>query len=208
MRVLVACECSGRVREAFRSRGHDAWSCDIKRSEDGSPHHIASDMFEVIQDGWDLMIAFPPCTHLAVSGARHFKKKRADGRQQAGIDFFLRVARARVPRIAIENPVGIMSKVWRQPDQIIQPWMFGDEAQKSTCLWLKGLPHLVPTKIVDKGEFYTAPSGKRLPAWYANAGSDGQDRATVRSRTFMGIAEAMAEQWGGYSDLVSLMEAA
>ena len=203
MKVLVACECSGRVREAFRAKGHDAWSCDMKPAEDASPHHFTGDMFDVIGGGWDLMIAFPPCTHLAVSGARHFEKKRADGRQQEGIDFFLRVAHVDIPRVAIENPVGIMSQLWREPDQVIQPWMFGDEAQKSTCLWLKGLPRLVPTKIVGKGEFYVSPSGKRLPRWYA----DNKD-STIRSRTFMGIAHAMADQWSGYTDLVTAMEAA
>jgi len=146
---------------------------------------------EVMGKGWDLMIAFPPCTHLAVSGAKHFAKKRADGRQQQGIDFFLQVVNANIPKIVVENPVGIMSTLFRKPDQIIQPWQFGDTAQKTTCLWLKDMPPLKHTNIVDKGEFYTAPSGKRLPKWYSDNKS-----AKARSKTFQGIADAMAQQWG------------
>jgi hypothetical protein len=193
MKVLIACEYSGRVRDAFLSVGHYAMSCDLVPTDSPGPHY-QGDVFDVMDQGWDLMIAFPPCTHLAVSGAKHFAAKRADGRQQSGIDFFMRIAQANIPRIAVENPVGIMSNVWRKPDQIIQPWQFGDRAQKTTCLWLKNLPPLVPTEIVDKGEFYVSPSGKRLPKWYSDNKS-----AKVRSTTFPGIAKAMADQWGRVS---------
>ena len=190
MRVLVACEYSGTVRDAFAKLGHDAWSCDILPT-DSPGQHYQCDIMEVMGKGWDLMIAFPLCTHLAVSGAKHFAKKRADGRQQQGIDFFLQVVNANIPKIVVENPVGIMSTLFRKPDQIIQPWQFGDTAQKTTCLWLKDMPPLKHTNIVDKGEFYTAPSGKRLPKWYSDNKS-----AKARSKTFQGIADAMAQQWG------------
>ena len=207
MRVLVACEYSGRVREAFRRLGHDAWSCDLLPSEDGSKHHFQGDVMLIAEDGlqakgeyfpvpWDLMIAHPPCTHLAVSGARHFDAKREDGRQQEAVEFFLKLARAPIPRIAIENPVCIMSSIWRKPDQIIQPWQYGTGETKATCLWLKGLPHLVPTNVV---------SG-RHPRIHLMPPSP--DRWKERSRTYEGIAQAMAEQWGGYADLVTQMEAA
>jgi len=189
MRVLVACEYSGTVRDAFIANGHEAMSCDLEPTDFSGPHY-QGDVFDIIGNGWDLMIAFPPCTHLAVSGARHFAQKRADGRQQQGVDFFLKIANTDIPRIAVENPVGIMSTIYRKPDQIIQPWQFGDKAQKTTCLWLKNLPLLTHTDIVDKGDFYIAPSGKKLPAWYSNAS------AKVRSKTFQGIADAMATQWG------------
>jgi plasmid maintenance system killer protein len=196
MRVLIACEYSGRVREAFRRRGHDAWSCDLLESEDGSHRHIQGDVLEVIGRRWDLMVAHPPCTHLAVSGSRHFEAKRADGRQQEGIEFFLALARAPIPRIAIENPVCIMSSIWREPDQTIQPWMFGHGETKATCLWLKGLPHLVPTDIVSGRH----PRVHLMPP--------GPNRWKERSRTYEGIAEAMADQWADYTDLVTIAEAA
>ena len=148
------------------------------------------------------MIAFPPCTDLAVSGARHFERKRKDGSQQRSIKFFMDLANAPIEKIALENPIGIMSTEWRKPEQIIQPWMFGDKAQKSTCLWLKGLPKLEPTDIVDKGEFFefTSKKGekKRMPMWYYKALQDAktpEQRRTLRSKTFKGIAEAMATQW-------------
>jgi hypothetical protein len=195
-RVLVACEYSGRVREAFRRRGHEAWSCDLLEAEDGSTFHIQGDVLEVIRQGWDLMIAHPPCTHLAVSGARHFAEKVADGRQQEAIDFFMALARAPIPRIAIENPVCIMSSVWREPDQTIQPWMFGHGETKATCLWLKGLPPLLPTDIVSGRH----PRVHLMPP--------GPDRWKERSRTYEGVAEAMARQWSDYTDLVTLAEAA
>ena len=196
MRVLVACEYSGRVRNAFRALGHDAWSCDLLESEDNSRHHIQGDCMDAIKQGWDLLIAHPPCTHLAVSGSRWFPEKRASGEQQEAIEFFLSIARAPVPRIAIENPVCIMSSVWREPDQVIQPWQFGHGETKATCLWLKGLPPLVPTKIVPGRE----PRVHMMPP--------GPDRWKERSRTFEGVAAAMASQWGEYSDLVTQMEAA
>jgi len=196
MRVLVACEYSGAVRDAFIAQGHDAVSCDLLPTDVPGPHHEGS-VLDIINDGWDMMIAFPPCTHLAVSGARWFAAKRADGRQQQGIDFFMALANANIPKIAIENPVGIMSTEWRKPDQIIQPWQFGHEATKTTCLWLKGLPELTPTNVVGKGERHVTKSGRSLPKWYNLPPSE--DRWKVRSKTFQGIADAMAQQWGGQS---------
>ena len=197
-RVLIACEESQIVTNAFRERGIDAFSCDILPSSGSHPEwHIQGDVVPLLNEQWDMIIAFPPCTHLAVSGARWFKQKREDGRQQSGIDFFMSFANADCKRIAIENPIGIMSTVWRKPDQIIQPWQFGDEISKRTCLWLKGLPLLVPTKIVSKGEWVTFDSGRTMPKWYADAwGLPPKDRAKLRAKTFQGIAEAMAEQWG------------
>jgi len=196
VRVLVACEYSGAVRDAFIAQGHDAVSCDLLPTDVPGPHHEGS-VLDIINDGWDMMIAFPPCTHLAVSGARWFAAKRADGRQQQGIDFFMELANANIPKIAIENPVGIMSTEWRKPDQIIQPWQFGHEATKTTCLWLKGLPQLTPANIVGKGERHITKSGRSLPKWYNLPPSE--DRWKVRSKTFQGIADAMAQQWGGQS---------
>jgi hypothetical protein len=193
MRCLIACEFSGTVRRAFRDLGHEAWSCDLLPAEDGSEHHYEGDVFNIINNDWDLMVAHPPCTDLAVSGAKHFAAKRADGRQQRSIEFFMRLAELPIPRMAIENPVSIMSTEWRKPDQIIQPWMFGHEATKTTCLWLKGLPHLVPTNVVAKGARHVTKSGKSLPAWYNLPPS--ADRWKIRSATFEGIARAMAEQW-------------
>lgn len=170
MKVLVACEQSGTVRRAFRKRGHQAISCDLLPASDGNTeHHYQGDVFDIIDAGWDMMLAFPPCTHLAVSGARWFPEKRADGRQGAAIEFFMRLANANIPKIAIENPVGIMSSEWRKPDQIIQPFEYGDSARKKTCLWLKGLPHLVPTNIVDEGESVVFASGRKMPKWYSDA---------------------------------------
>jgi hypothetical protein len=196
MKVLIACEFSGTVREAFAKRGHDAWSCDLE--ETSLPgNHYQGDMFDIVNDGWDLIIAHPPCTHLAVSGARHFEKKRADGRQQQGIDFFMRVININVPKLAVENPIGIMSTIYRKPEQIIQPFEYGHEATKSTCLWLKGLPLLKPTNIVSKGEFVTFPSGKRMNKWYADSSKlSPKEREKWRNKTFQGIADAMAQQWG------------
>ena len=183
MRVLVACEYSGVVREAFRAKGHDAWSCDLLPADDNSDYHIRGDVLEVLGEGWDLMIAHPPCDHLAVSGARWFKEKRADGRQQAAIEFFLLMINAPAPMIAVENPISIMSTKYRKPDQIIQPWQFGHGETKATSLWLKGLPPLKPTNIVDGREQRI----HKLPP------SD--DRWKQRSVTYSGIARAMAEQW-------------
>ena len=202
-RILIACEESQAVCIEFRKLGHEAFSCDIQESSGGHPEwHYQQDIFEVIDKGWDMMIAFPPCTHLAVSGARHFEQKRRDGRQQEGIDFFMALVNAPIPKIAIENPIGIMSKKYRKPDQIIQPWQFGDKAQKSTCLWLIRLPKLQPTDIVEKGEFFEFISKKgvkkRMPMWYYKALREAKtpaQRSTLRSKTFKGIAEAMATQW-------------
>lgn len=181
MRVLIACEYSGTVRDAFIARGHDALSCDLLETELPGPHY-RGDVRDVLSDGWDLMICHPPCTHLAVSGARWFKDKQAE--QAQALDLVRLLLDAPIPRIALENPVSIISSRIRKPDQIIQPWMFGHGETKATCLWLKGLPHLIPTDIVDGREnrvHRMAPSPTR---W------------KERSRTYPGIAAAMAEQWG------------
>jgi len=183
MRVLVACEYSGTVREAFRARGHDAWSCDLLDT-DVPGQHYKGDVRAILHSDWDLMIAHPPCDHLAVSGARWFKEKQADGRQQAALDFVALLMEARIPKIAIENPVSIISTHFRKPDQIIQPWQFGHGETKATCLWLKGLPLLKPTNIVEGRE---AKVHKMGPS---------PDRWKLRSKTYQGIADAMAEQWG------------
>lgn len=218
MKVLVACEESQEVCKAFRALGHEAYSCDLQECSGGHPEwHIKGDVLGLLNPGyyswdipnyggiktvhgidqfftadgskhqiqkWDMIIAFPPCTDLAVSGARWFPQKRADGRQQRSIEFFLRFVTADCKKIAIENPIGIMSSEYRKPDQIIQPWQFGHGETKATCLWLKGLPKLLPTDIVD---------GRAHRVWRM---PPGPDRAKLRSKTFPGIAKAMAEQWG------------
>ncbi len=210
MRILVGCEESQAVTFELRKRGHAAFSCDILPCSGGHPEwHIQGDVIEQLNKGWDMMICFPPCTHLAVSGAAWFEEKRKDGRQQQGIDFFMQLVNAPIPKIAIENPVGIMSNIYRKPDQIIQPYYFGDEAQKTTCLWLKNLPPLFHAnqpdlfndKIthVEKGEmveWIDKKTGKvkRMAKWYNDARSG--DHGHKRSKTFPGIAKAMAEQWG------------
>jgi hypothetical protein len=202
-RILVACEESQAVTKEFRKLGFEAYSCDLLPCSGGNPEwHLQCDVLEVLNDNWDMMIAFPPCTDLAVSGARHFERKRLDGSQQKSIDFFMKFVNSSIPKIAIENPIGIMSKSYRKPNQIIQPWQFGDKAQKSTCLWLKNLPELQPTDIVEKGEFFefTSKKGekKRMPMWYYKALQEAktpEQRRTLRSKTFQGIAKAMAEQW-------------
>ena len=183
MKVLVACEFSGVVREEFNKLGHDAWSCDLLPTEIPG-QHIQDDVLKHLNYGWDLMIAFPPCTHLAVSGARWFTEKQNDGRQQEAIIFFMRLTSTNIKRVAIENPVGIMSTHYRKPDQIIQPYEFGHGETKKTCLWVKNLPLLTPTNIVS-GRL--ARVHKEPP--YIN-------RWKNRSRTYTGIAKAMAEQWG------------
>jgi len=194
MNILLACEESQAVCKEFRKKGHNAYSCDILPAGGGySQFHLQCDVREVLKLEWDMIIAFPPCTHLAVSGAKHFAKKRADGRQQEAIDFFMLFANHPCPRIAIENPVGIMSNLFRKPDQIVQPWMFGDPFTKTTCLWLKWLPELVPTNVVDKGDRHITKGGNSLPTWYNLP--PGPDRAKIRSTTFPGFAKAMAEQW-------------
>jgi hypothetical protein len=179
-RILVACEYSGAVREAFSRRGWDAWSCDLLPSE-APGNHLQRDVREVLNDGWDLMIAHPPCTHLAVSGARWFKEKLVE--QAEALDFVSALMAAPIPRIALENPVSIISSRIRKPDQIIQPWQFGHGETKATCLWLKNLPKLAPTNTVEGRE---ARIHKMPP---------GPNRWKERSRTFQGIAEAMAAQW-------------
>lgn len=205
MKILVACEESQTVTIEFRKLGHEAYSCDIEDCSGGHPEwHLKQDVTPLLNEDWDMIIAFPPCTDLAVSGARHFEQKIKDGRQKTSIEFFMLFANAKCPKIAIENPVGIMSSKWKKPNQIIQPWQYGDEAQKTTCLWLKGLPNLEPTKIVDKGKFYITPSGKRMPSWCSDPvdengkkiGYNTSKIKKIRSKTFQGIAEAMATQWG------------
>lgn len=183
MKVLVACEYSGRVRDAFIRRGHDAMSCDLLETEVPGPHYMG-DVTDIINDGWDLMICHPPCTHLAVSGARHFAAKKSSGVQDEALDFVRLLLNAPIEKIALENPVSIISSRIRKPDQIIQPWQFGHGETKATCLWLKNLPKLVPTNIVDGRE---ARVHKMAP---------GPNRWKERSRTYEGIAQAMSEQWG------------
>jgi hypothetical protein len=188
MKVLVACEFSGVVRDAFRAKGHDAWSCDLLPCDAEPTYHIQGDVREILNRAWDLMIAHPPCTYLACSGARWFKDRLQE--QLAALDFVGFLLRQDIPRIALENPVGVISSVIRRPDQIIQPWYFGEDASKKTCLWLKNLPPLVPTHIIDKRRYANqTPSGQ-------NKLGPSQDRAKLRSVTYKGIAEAMADQWG------------
>lgn len=199
MKVLIACEYSGAVRDEFIKLGHDAMSCDLLPTDVPGPHY-QGDVFDIINDSWDLMIAFPPCTHLALSGAMHFEKKRQDGRQQEALNFVKALMLAPIDKIAIENPLGIISSNIRPHDQLIQPYEFGDPFQKSTCLWLKNLPKLTTTNIVHKGEFKewidkNTGKKKKQPMWYYEALSKGKDRWKIRSQTFPGIAKAMAEQW-------------
>lgn len=205
MKILIACEESQAVTIEFRKLGHEAYSCDILPCSGGHPEwHLQQDVTELLRQEWGMIIAFPPCTDLCVSGAKHFAKKRADGRQQRSIEFFMMFAFNKCPKIAIENPVGIMSSEFRKPNQIIQPWQFGDKAQKTTCLWLKGLPELKYTNIVDKGDFYITPGGKKMPSWMSDPiGDNGKklgyntsEIKKLRSKTFSGIAKAMAQQWG------------
>lgn len=183
MNVLVACEFSGIVREAFRKKGHDAWSCDLIPSEQGNQFHYKGDVFNaLIRQPWDLLLAFPPCTYLCVSGAKWFKQRQQE--QQLALGFVNRLMNQNVGKIAIENPIGVISTKIRKPDQIIQPWQFGHGETKATCLWLKNLPKLMPTDIVEGREqrIFKMPPSK--------------NRSMNRSRTYPGIAEAMAEQWG------------
>jgi hypothetical protein len=191
MRVLIACEYSGTVRDAFIRAGHDALSCDLLPTDVPGPHY-EGDVRDILGDGWDLMVAHPPCTHLAVSGARWFKDKQVE--QAEALDFVRLLLAAPIPRIALENPVSIISSRIRKPDQIIQPYQYGHEATKTTCLWLQNVPPLVPTEIVGKGARHVTKSGKSLPEWYNLPPS--LDRWKIRSATFPGIAAAMANQWG------------
>jgi len=187
VKILVACEYSGVVRDAFRKRGFDAWSCDILPTDADPRWHIQGDAIEAAYSGqWDLMIAHPPCTHLAVSGARHFAAKIADGRQGRALDFVRDLLAAPIKHIALENPVSVISSKIRKPDQIIQPWQYGHGETKATCLWLQNLPRLKPTNIVEGRE----PRVHRLPP--------SADRWKLRSTTYQGIADAMAAQWGDF----------
>ena len=181
MRILIGCEYSGRVREAFRKLGHDAFSCDLLESEDESPFHIQGDVLSLLTDGWDLAIFHPPCTHLAVSGSRWFKDKVKE--QAEALVFVQTLMDAPIPKIAIENPISVISSRIRKPDQIIQPWMFGHGETKATCLWLKGLPKLAPTNLVDGRK----PRVHHMPP--------SPTRWKERSRTYEGVAHAMAAQW-------------
>lgn len=213
MNILVACEESQAVTIELRKLGHSAFSCDIMQCSGGhSEWHIMDNVLPLLNGNcefktvdskihsinkkWDMIIAFPPCTDLCVSGARHFERKRADGTQQRSVEFFMKFANADCDKIAIENPVGIMSSNWRKPNQIINPWQFGDSFNKKTCLWLKGLPNLIPTNIVEKEEIITFSSGKKMSKLFAESFRlPAHERAKLRSKTFPGIAKAMAEQW-------------
>ena len=205
MKILVACECSGKVWDEFIKLGYDATSCDILPTENPGPHYQGN-IDDIIDEQWDVMIAFPPCTHLAVSGAAWFEQKKKDGRQQSAIDFFMKLANAPITHIAIENPIGIMSNIWRKPDQIIHPYYYGDPVRKATCLWLKNLPKLfhqksddlfyqsnytIPDVVIYKdGKSYSGPAAK----WYRTS----EERSRERSRTYDGIAQAMATQWSEF----------
>lgn len=232
MKILVACEESQAVTKELRALGHEAYSCDVIDQSGGHPEwHIMQDVLPLLNgrcsftttDGsrhdvtgkWDMIIAFPPCTHLAVSGARHFEKKRADGRQRWGVEFFCAFLAADCDRVAIENPVGIIGGEYilqhfpdlaeryglpRKPSQIIQPYEYGHPNKKTTCLWLKGLPLLVPTEIVSPEPDFVYPNGKTYPNWMMETLKNcktPEERSTARSKTFPGIAKAMAEQWAG-----------
>jgi hypothetical protein len=218
MRILVACEESQSVTKAFRALGHEAYSCDILPCSGGNPEwHLQGDVFGYINEGWELMVAHPPCTFLAGSSVqwlshpedkelpfdeRRPHPKYPNRRQDMldSVEFVKNLYNCNIPKVAIENPVGLLSSRWRKPDQIIQPYMFGDEATKTTCLWLKDLPNLEPTEIVGKGERTVFASGKSHPKWYADALASAktpEERRTLRSKTFQGIANAIAMQWGG-----------
>ncbi len=214
-KILIACEESDQVRHRFEKIGFNAWSCDIQPNRSGTKKHLQIDLMQVLKIRWDAIIAFPPCTHLSNAGSRHFAAKKADGRQQESINFFLKIAENKSKFIAIENPLGIMSTIWRKPDQIIHPYFFGDETMKRTCLWLKNLPKLYHNKTanlfdanvthVSQGKFYywKTKSGKikRQNQWFYDAYADSKNRhltSKIRSETFPGIAEAMASQWGAH----------
>lgn len=199
MRVLIACEYSGTVRDAFLSAGHDAMSCDFLETESPGPHH-RGDVRDIIGDGWDLMIAHPPCTHLAVSGARWFRDKAAE--QAAALDFVRYLMNAPIPMIAVENPVSIISSRIRKPDQIIQPWQFGHDASKSTCLWLKGLPRLKAVGTVAPRIVNGRPRWSNQTDSGQNRLAPSEDRWKERSKTYPGIARAMAAQWGCLDSVV------
>ncbi len=194
MKVLIACEYSGIVRDAFIKKGHDAISCDLLPTDMPGPHY-QGDVFDILDDSFDLMIAHPPCTHLAVSGAAWFKYKEKE--QKEALEFVQKLLDAPIEKIALENPVSVISTRIRKPNQIIQPWQFGEPFSKKTCLWLKNLEPLKHTEIVDKGDVTTYASGRTMPTWYADAWKlPPAERAKLRSKTFQGIADAMADQWG------------
>ena len=216
MRILVACEESQAITKELRKLGHEAFSCDLLPCSGGHPEwHYKQDVFEVIDNGWDMMIAHPPCTFLAVSGARWLYNKDGSKNierwesQANALEFVQRLMDAPIDKIAIENPISVISSNIRKPDQIVHPWMFGDKASKSTCLWLKNLPNLVPTEIVEKGEFkewVDKKSGKtkKQALWYYEALSNAKtpaERRTLRSKTFPGMAKAMATQWTEQIDM-------
>lgn len=205
MNVLIACEESQRVCQEFRRKGHNAFSCDILETSGNNPEwHIKDDVLNVLKGTWDIIIAFPPCTYLTVTGNRWFNVEKYGDKaieryreRKKAIKFFLAIAKADCDKIAIENPVGIMSTIWRKPDQIIEPYMFGDPYEKKTCLWLKGLKPLIPTNIVKVPERTKFTSGKTMASWYCDLYRlPKEERAKMRSKTFPGIARAMAEQWG------------
>jgi len=211
MRVLIACEESQTITKEFRKLGHIAFSCDILPCSGGFPEwHLQGNVFKYINQDWDLMIAHPPCTYLSVSGARHLYNKDKTPNieryknQKAALQFVKNLMDANIERIAIENPVSVISTHIKKPNQIIQPYMFGDEATKTTCLWLKNLPMLKPTNIVGKGDRVIFKSGKSHPKWYADAmaiSKSIEERRKLRSKTFTGIAKAMAEQWSKFKIL-------
>jgi len=196
-RILIACEFSGTIRDAFIAVGHDAMSCDLLPTDVPGPHY-QGDVSDILNEGWDLMIAHPPCTYLSGMGIWwNAKRPERWPLTYAAKTFVEFLANAPIPKIAIENPIGYLNKNWRKPDQIIQPWQFGHEANKPTCLWLKELPLLTPTEIVGKGEFYVKANGSRLSKWsHSTSGKNKAKRAKIASTTFSGIAEAMATQWG------------
>lgn len=205
MKVLIACEESQEVCKAFRAKGHEAYSCDIQECSGGHPEwHLKQDVIPLLNEEWDLIIAHPPCTFLTVTGNRWFNVKRYGDKaiqrqkdREEAVAFFMQFANAKCERVAIENPVGVMSSRWRKPDQIIEPYEFGEPYEKKTCLWLKGLPRLIPTNIVSAPPRKYFESGKSMPAWYADAWKlPKEERARLRSKTFNGIAKAMADQWG------------
>ena len=215
MRVVIACEFSGVVRRAFHNKGHDVVSCDLEPSDDNSPYHYQGDIFELLSGFGkvDLMIAHPPCTYLTVTGNKWFyhpddkhlptSERRPHPRfpdrvaqREAGFEFFMKLANLDIPKIAIENPVGIVSTRWRKPDQIIQPYQFGHPQQKKTCLWLKGLPLIVPTNIVEPEPYHISKNGKKCATWYFMPKARGEARRKIRNTTFKGIGEAFADQWG------------
>jgi site-specific DNA-cytosine methylase len=204
MRILLACEESQEVTNRLRAKGHEAFSCDILPCSGGKPEwHLQQDVTELLKQKWDMIIAFPPCTFLTVTGNRWFNierygdkaiKRHADRKE--AIEFFMMFANADCDKIVIENPVGVMSSHYQKPNQIVNPYQFGDPFEKKTCLWIKGLPNLIPTNIVEPPKRTEFASGKSMPTWYADAWKlPKEERAKLRSKTFPGIAEAMSKQW-------------